>query len=150
PRVVAEPAAPTAPPRPLRGTVEQLLPAPPPRPPRLPEPLLSPVHQRAVLAALVAVPRPGREVDVAALVDPIARWPPVDGVPRLPETTARLGVQLIADQGPSMRPYLRDLRLLADALRQVAGTDAVEVLAADGDPATVVGPEDDGDGYGGG
>src|SRR6266540_1490804 len=114
PRLLAEPGPPAVPPRPLRGSVEQLLPA------------------------LVAVPRPGREVDVDALVDRVASRQPIDAVPRLPEATTRLGVQLLADQGPSMRPYLRDLRLLADALRQVAGADAVEVLAADGDLDAVV------------
>src|SRR5439155_15008850 len=70
PRLVAAPAPPPAPPRPLHGTVEDLLPAPRAAAGRRPpEPLLSPAHQRAVLSALVAVPRPGPEVDVTELID---------------------------------------------------------------------------------
>jgi hypothetical protein len=138
PRLVVEQPSPAAPPRALPASVEQLLPAPPATAPPPPEPLLSPAHQRAVLTALVAVPRPGREVDVAALVERLAGRQPVHAVPRLAEATTRLGVQLLVDHGPSMGPYLRDLRLLTAALRQVAGADGVRVLATDGDPATVL------------
>jgi hypothetical protein len=137
PLVVRTAAPRTGPPQPLHGTVEQLLPAPPPPGRRPAEPLLPPAHQRAVLSALVAVARPGREVDVATLVDRVASRQPVRSVPRLPASTTRLGVQLLLDQGPSMGPWLRDLRLLAGALRQVAGADAVQVLATDGDLTAV-------------
>ena len=116
------------PPRLLRGSVEDLLGTPAVVPVR-PEPLLPPGCERAVLAALASVPRPGREVDVDRLVALLAARQPVSVVPRLPEATTRLGVRLLVDQGPSMRPYLRDLGLLAAALRHVVG--AVEITPLD-------------------
>lgn len=116
------------PPRRLRGSVTDLLP-PPPNRPTSPEPLFEPWHQRAVLSALAAIDRPGQDVDINAVVERVALREPVGVVPRLPEQTTRLGVQLLVDYGPSMGPFRRDLRLLAEALRRVASSDAVEVLA---------------------
>jgi hypothetical protein len=100
--------------------------------------LFEPWHQRAVLSTLAAIALPGRDVDINTVVERVALREPVGVVPRLPEQTIRLGVQLLIDHGPSMSPFRRDLRLLADALRRVAGADAVEVLAFRGNLQEVV------------
>jgi hypothetical protein len=128
-RVRAVTSTAPAPPRPPRATVDTLFPAG--SSPRLPpEPLFLPHHERAVLSALAAVSRPGREVDIAALVEQLSTRRAVDRIPRLPEATTRLGVQLILDQGAGMRPFARDLGLLAHSLRRIVGADAVDVLDA--------------------
>lgn len=130
----AEPAT-TGPPRPLRGQVADLLPPPDSRPEQ-PEPLFQPAHQRTVLSTLASVARPGRDIDIAALVELAARREPIGRVPRKLEPTTRLGVQLLVDHGPSMGPFRPDLRLLADALRRVAGQHAVSVHAFRGSLAS--------------
>jgi hypothetical protein len=128
-RLRAVTSAAPAPPRPPRATVDTLFPAG--SSPRLPlEPLFLPHHERAVLSALAAVSRPGREVDIAALVEELGTRRAVDRIPRLLEATTRLGVQLILDQGAGMRPFARDLGLLARSLRRIVGADAVDVLDA--------------------
>jgi len=144
PTLVTHPAV-AAPPRPLPPPVEQLLPVVDTARlrSRSPEPLLRPSRQRAVLSALAAVGRPGREVDVDTLVERIVVREPVVVVPRLPESTTGLGVQLLVDHGPSMGPFRRDLRLLADAVRLVVGADAVDVLALRDGPRTVLSLNDD-------
>lgn len=132
-------------PRPARlRAVTSAAPVPPRRPqisldtlfpagssPKLaPEPLFLPHHERAVLSALAAVSRPGREVDVTTLIEQLGTRQAIDRIPRLPEATTRLGVQLILDQGAGMRPFARDLGLLVRSLRRIVGADAVDVLDA--------------------
>lgn len=134
--VLTEPAVAT-PPQPLRGSVTDLLPPPIPAAPLAAEPLFKPSHQRALLAALASVERPGREVDIDALVELMAARQPVGQVPRRLEATTRLGVQLLLDHGASMGPFRRDLRQLAVALRRVIGTDEVDALAIHDDLHTV-------------
>jgi len=114
-----------APPRPLRGSVHNLLPpAPAPRPA---EPLFSPWHERAILSTLAKVRCPGPEVDTPAVTRMLARREAVVAMPVLAEPTTRLGARLWVDYGPGMRLFRRDLRWLAAALRRVVGQDAVTV-----------------------
>jgi hypothetical protein len=119
--------------------VFDLLPAPPATSGE-PEPLLAPSHQRAVLSGLAALDRPGREVDVDALVDSVVRREPIVTVPRLREPTTRLGVRLLVDRGPSMAPFRRDIGLLTAALRRVIGPDTVDVHNFRGDPGSALPP----------
>jgi hypothetical protein len=126
-----EPADPT-PPRSVAASVQTLFPEPATRPDHPQAPLFEPAHQRAVLTTLASVDRAGSELDFDALVDRLAAREPVGDLPRLSEPTTRLGVLLLLDTGPSMDPFRRDQRLLADALRLVVGDDAVQVLAVRG------------------
>jgi hypothetical protein len=135
PRLTPAELATAGPPRPLRGQVADLLPAPDSQPGQ-PEPLFQPAHQRAVLSTLASVNRPGHDFDIAALVELAARREPIGRVPRKLEPTTRLGVQLLVDHGPSMGPFRPDLRLLAAALRRVVGQNAVEVQAFRGSLAS--------------
>jgi hypothetical protein len=126
----------------VHGSVETLLgPAAPVF--RRPEPLLRPARQRAVLAALVAAPRPGRELDLDRLLPSIASRRPVDRLPRRTELTTQLGVRLLLDHGPSMGPFLADLPPLVDAVRRVAGAEAVEVFATMSGPAAAIAVDGD-------
>ena len=125
-------AADPVPPRSATSSVQTLLPAPATRPARPHAPLFEPAHQRAVLTSLASVERAGPELDFDALVERVAAREPIDDLPRVREPTTRLGVQLLLDTGRSMDPFRRDQRLLADALRLVVGSGAVEVLAVRG------------------
>jgi hypothetical protein len=118
----------SAPPRPVRGSVTELLPAPPSRPPAV-EPLFDPLRQRAVLSTLATTRPPGRDIAVDELVERFARREPITRVPTRPTPTTRLGVCVLVDHGPAMAPFRQDLRLLVAALRQVGGRDAVEAFA---------------------
>jgi hypothetical protein len=94
----------------------------------LEQPLFAPAQHRTVLTALASTERPGREVDLPAAVAMIATRRPLDRIPRRPYRSTALGLQLLVDTATSMRPFLRDVRLLAQSLEHVVGIGNVEQI----------------------
>ncbi|MGA5822612.1 hypothetical protein ACPC54_32720 [Kitasatospora sp. NPDC094028] len=142
--VTAEPLpAVLLPPRSAPASVTALLDAErppatgPPTPYGLGAELFRADHQRAIIAELAAVERPGTEVDVARLLDLLTTRRPIRDVPLATTRTTRAGLHLLLDTGPSMRPFLRDLRLLVDRARTVVGQDGVTTLRFSGAPSSV-------------
>ncbi|MFG2825062.1 hypothetical protein ACGFX4_37250 [Kitasatospora sp. NPDC048365] len=135
------PASPL-PPRKMPGTVTELLDAlspagEPPDRALVGAELFRADHHRAVITALAAIDRPGTELDLPRALDLLARRQPIDELPLAPARTTRTGLHLLLDMGPSMRPFLRDLRLLTERARRVVGQQEVTALRFAGTPNTV-------------
>ncbi|MEU7725755.1 hypothetical protein AB0B78_10985 [Streptomyces sp. NPDC040724] len=127
----------SGPPRRARLPVHELLPQPPGRPGPTAPSLFRTDYQRAIVAELARAARPGPDIDVGHLIELLATRRPIQDVPRATARTTRAGLHLLLDMGPSMRPFLRDLRLLVLASRSVIGQDAVTALRFAGRPTVV-------------
>ncbi|MEV7022728.1 hypothetical protein [Kitasatospora sp. NPDC093558] len=95
-------------------------------------------HQRAIIAELAAVERPGAEIDIPRALDLLMNRRPIPEIPFTTTRTTRAGLDLLLDLGPSMQPFLRDLRLLDGRTRRVVGEDDVTAWRFSGTPNTVV------------
>ncbi|MFF2078308.1 hypothetical protein ACFVXG_26570 [Kitasatospora sp. NPDC058162] len=102
-------------------------------------------HQRAIIAELAAVERPGAEIDIPHTLDYLTNRQPIREIPFITTRTPRAGLDLLLDMGPSMRPFLRDLRLLVGRTRRVVGQDDVTAMRFSDTPNTVI-PLPDGKG----
>jgi hypothetical protein len=99
------------------------------QPPHMP--LLAPRSATSAVRTLLAQQADDGPVDAAALVDAIAGRRPLPRIPREPMTTLRFGAQLLLDAGEGMEPFVRDEELLAEQVRQVAGTATRAAFFAD-------------------
>jgi hypothetical protein len=96
------------------------------------EPLLAPRSAFSFLHALLAQNADDGPVDVAAIVDAVARRQPLDGgIPHEPRATLRFGAELLLDVGEGMEPFLRDGDLLAEQVRRIGGTATQVTYFAD-------------------
>jgi hypothetical protein len=91
------------------------------------EPLLAPRGAATILQTLIAQVTPEGPLDVAALVDALARREVPDRLPREPRPTLRFGVQLLVDIALPMRPFQGDQRQLAARLKASAGAERTSV-----------------------
>ncbi|WP_328678018.1 hypothetical protein [Streptomyces sp. NBC_00343] len=90
-------------------------------------PLFVPRWTGAILRTIASRRVDDGLVDVAALVDIIARGRPVARLPRLPVPTLRYGLQVLVDRGSGMQPFRRDQNHLVQEIRSVVGEALVEV-----------------------
>ena len=104
-----------------------------------PLPVVSARVARAVMASLVARPAPGREPDVRALSQSIARGHPVDRLPMRPTWSLRRPVQLLVDCSAALAPLSEDLDRLERDLRKVVGIDRLQRLSFAGAPLRAAG-----------
>jgi hypothetical protein len=104
-----------------------------------PEPPLPAMQARSSIATLAATRRPGRSLDVAALVRRSARLQPPTASFLLELRTAPF-VQLLVDRGEGMEPYASDLYFLVAQFMHVAGHDRVERRTFLGTPRRGVDP----------
>jgi hypothetical protein len=95
------------------------------------EPLLAPRSVSAVLHALLAQDVADGPVDVAAIVETVARRQPLPEIPRELHRTLRFGVQLLLDVGEGMEPFLRDEEMLAEQVHRIVGTTTQVAYFAD-------------------
>lgn len=85
-------------------------------------------HAATSLADLVRHKRPGREPDLAWVLDRIARGEPVQDVPPLPVPSTSDAVTVLIDTELAMSPAGRDVDLIVDALIDVVGDSSLEIL----------------------
>jgi len=118
----------TAPARPLPQE-----PAPTPEPrrvvPPLLQPLLDPLWERGILIEVVGTPVAEGDIALLKAVELIARAEPLRDVPREKVQCVSKGCQVLIDTGAGMRPFARDTRQLAGAVRKVVGAYHTRVLS---------------------
>jgi len=103
---------------------------PPPPEPRLARATLLPERTaRHVLAAALAMPRPGGAVHLPRLIAAVARRAPLRALPRRLEASLDRGCQLLLDYSDPMVPFWEDLNDLADQVRDLAGAEATRVYS---------------------
>jgi len=86
------------------------------------DPLFAPRSAVSVIHALLAQDARDGPVDVAALVDTVARLRPIREIPHERRLTLRFGAQLLLDVGEGMEPFARDEEMFADQVQRVTGT----------------------------
>ncbi|MFE2755302.1 hypothetical protein ACFXGA_25195 [Actinosynnema sp. NPDC059335] len=111
------------------------------RPPH--EPLFARSSTRAIITAMLSRWVPDGPVDVAALLDTIARGRPVREIPREPVPTSRYGVQVLVDRGADMEPFRRDQDVLVEDVRKVMGASVTDVRYFAGTPSDGCGADDE-------
>lgn len=98
------------------------------------EPLLRPGRERGILTVAAGTGSGEGDLDMAAVVDAIARARPLTAVPRLPFPTLARGVQLLVDRSDAMLPFLGDLGHLEEAVAAFVGREALDVVSFTGCP----------------
>ena len=136
-RLVHAPAAPSqsAPPGWVPATVLMAPPAPQPPEPAAPLPLIRKRVQRAIFSAAAATAAGDGPPDVGRILDAFTRRRPLLHLPRLTEKTLRFGVQILADRGAGMTPFLADQQDAVKALRSIVAPDRCAHLRFTGCPA---------------
>jgi hypothetical protein len=108
---------------------------------RLPhQPLFRAGWTRAILSAACAAPLADGPIDIARLVDSLARCLPISELPREPLLSLGRGIELLIDRGDSLMPFARDVRELQQQLRLVVGRDRTRIRYFDGCPTLGSGP----------
>ena len=108
-------------------------PLPPPRP------LLSPRTSRGIVGAALSTHDDRGPVDVAAVVERLARGEPFDELPRRTWPTLRHGAQVLLDGGAGMAPYAADAEALLAELRRHFGHERLSVARFTGCPTRAAG-----------
>jgi hypothetical protein len=106
-------------------------PAPAPEPRRatpLLQPLLDPLWERGILIEAVGTPVAEGDIALLEAVERIARGEPLRDIPRDMVQSVSKGCQVLIDAGAGMRPFARDTRQLADAVRKAVGAYHTRVL----------------------
>lgn len=98
-------------------------------------PLLNPRWARGVLSGALATLSEDGPVDVARLVQTLAKAMPLRHIPRSPRPTLSRGVQLLVDTSHGMLPYEGDKPWLIKQVQDVVGEDRVQVLYFAGCPS---------------
>lgn len=98
-------------------------------------PLFMPRWTRGILSAALATWTDDGLLDIEGITEILARGEDVRRLPTLPTRTLAQGVQLLLDKSQSMMPFVRDQAWLLREIRNVVGTDKVEVLRFIGSPA---------------
>ncbi|MFJ3639435.1 hypothetical protein ACIPRD_06770 [Streptomyces sp. NPDC090108] len=110
----------------------------PRRPPHLP--LLAPRSTAALLTMLLSRVTPEGELDVDRATEELARARPLTAIPRLPLSTLRYGVQILADTSGAMEPFARDVDDVVTHVRALAGVAGTQVLRFADVPLRGAGP----------
>ena len=91
------------------------------------DPLIEPRLARAVLGRVAEVRMRRGDIDIAAIVTAVAHGRPVTRLPRRPISTLAAGLQLLIDVSPAMAPFTDDFMALLGQLKQIVGTERIEV-----------------------
>ncbi|MEU4148757.1 hypothetical protein [Streptomyces sp. NPDC026659] len=111
---------------------------PAPRPPHLP--LLAPRSTAALLTMVLSRVSPEGELDVDRATEELSRARPLTAIPRLPLSTLRHGVQILADTSRAMEPFARDVEDVIAHVRALAGVAGTQVLRFADVPLRGAGP----------
>ena len=98
------------------------------------EPLLLPQWTRAILTAALATKTEDGLPDIEKVTETLARGEVIRTLPTHSSPTLRRGVQLLIDKSQAMMPFARDQAWLQKKIREVVGTDRVEVRRFVGSP----------------
>lgn len=90
--------------------------------------------QRHILAAALAKPRPGGELDLPRLIAHICQGRVLPQLPSQPVWTLEQGCQLLLDYSTSMTPFWEDLNGLIEQVTRVMGAELTQVFSFDGEP----------------
>jgi hypothetical protein len=104
------------------------------------EPLLPPRSAAAILLTMIARNTEDGPLDVAAIVEMLARRQAIDRMPREVRPTLRFGVQVLVDLGLAMQPFAQDQIQVVAQVRDVAGPERTSVLYFADSPARGAGP----------
>jgi hypothetical protein len=97
-------------------------------------PLLMPQWTRGILSAALATWDDEGLLDIEGVTEVLANGQSVERLPTLLSVTLGRGVQLLLDKSQAMMPFVRDQAWLLKEIRNVVGTDKVEVLRLIGSP----------------
>jgi hypothetical protein len=107
-------------------------PAPAPEPqrttPPLLQPLLDPLWERGILIEAIGTPVAEGDIALLEAVELIARGEPLRDIPREMMQSVSKGCQVLIDTGAGMRPFARDTRQFAGAVRKAVGAYHTRVL----------------------
>ena len=106
-------------------------------------PLFEPRWNRAILSTALGVQGPVGRVNVAQIVEEVARGRPLRKLPRLPGNLIAPFVEILRDVGDSMMPYAQDQRELVSAVQTVVGGASVRMLKFMGSPLRGAGTDED-------
>ena len=112
--------------------------AEPSPPPRLPEPLLSRLQRRAILATALGVAVPEGGLDIDRIVRTLSQGRPLLELPRLRRRTLRYGVDVWMDRAPWLEPFQGDQHSLVRYLKTLFPSDRVSVRRCRGTPVEIV------------
>jgi hypothetical protein len=97
-------------------------------------PLLMPQWTRGILSAALSTWDDEGLLDIDGVTEILANGENVERLPTLLSLTLGRGVQLLLDKSQAMMPFVRDQAWLLKEIRNVVGTDKVEVLRFIGSP----------------
>ena len=97
-------------------------------------PLLMPQWTRGILSAAFSTWDDEGLLDIESVTEVLANGESVERLPTLLSLTLGRGVQLLLDKSQAMMPFVRDQAWLLKEIRNVVGTDKVEVLRFIGSP----------------
>ncbi|HMY98858.1 MAG TPA: hypothetical protein PLU79_04320 [Burkholderiaceae bacterium] len=109
---------------------------------RMPAPLFGHQRERASLAALASLRAESDDIDLEQVIGALCVGQTLTHWPMLSEWRMAVSVQLMLDESPGMTPYAKDLRQLAQAVRQLLPVDRVAVVHFNGNPNTNCESED--------
>jgi hypothetical protein len=93
-----------------------------------PEPLFIRHQTRGILTITLATPGHSRMIDLDEVVRTLLRGRMLSALPHLQVPTLARGVQLLIDRSDGMLPFLSDLRRIECDIRDVVGSEALDVL----------------------
>lgn len=91
-------------------------------------PLLPPRNAATMLQTMIARSTKDGPLDVAAIVEVLARRQALERLPREARATLRFGVQVLVDLGLAMQPFARDQVQVIAQVRDIAGPERTSVL----------------------
>lgn len=97
-------------------------------------PLFMPQWTRGILSAAFSTLADEGQLDIERVTELLARGENVERLPTLPALTLGRGVQLLLDKSQAMMPFIRDQAWVLREIRNVVGTNKVEVLRFIGSP----------------
>ena len=105
------------------------------------DPLLQPKQAPVLLSTLCSTTRPTGRIDVRVVVQQLARRRPMQRLPRRDQRTLARGIQVLADAGDGLKPFVADRAETIGALQRLIGKALVQVGWFLDDPASGVGFE---------
>lgn len=108
-----------------------------------PATLFEPKWTRAILSTALGIQAPVGRIDLAAIMEEIARARPLRRLPRLPGNKIAPCVQVLRDVGDSMIPFAEDAQLLIPEIERVVGPENVWTLKFRGCPLRGAGTDED-------
>jgi hypothetical protein len=94
-----------------------------------------------MLSAAIAAETEDGPIDLARVIDDVARLRPLSTLYAAREWTLGRGVQLLVDVGARLAPFSRDASAVVARLREIAGPERTEVCHFWGSPVVVRPPQ---------